>query len=34
MQKYKQYKLFNIKEIGDVTKIINRKVKYPNKQKS
>lgn len=33
MQKYKRCKWMNIKDIGDVTKIINRKVKYPNKQK-
>ena len=33
MQKYKQCKWLMIKEIGEVTKIINRKVKYSNKQK-
>lgn len=33
MQKYKHRKLLSIKEIGEVTKIINRKVKYLDKQK-
>ena len=33
MQKDKQCKWLIIKEIGEVTKIINRKVKYPDKQK-
>lgn len=33
MQKYKCHKLLSIKEIGEVTKIINRKVKHLNKQK-
>lgn len=33
MQKYKRCKWLYIKEIGDVTKIINRKVKYPDKRK-
>lgn len=33
MQKYKRCKWLIIKEIGEVTKIINRKVKYHDKQK-
>lgn len=33
MQKDKQCKWLIIREIGEVTKIINRKVKYPDKQK-